>query len=102
MALTVNSLTPRARRVLLMAASEAAAHEQAFIGTEHLLLALARESHGVAGQVLDELGVRDEVLQRLATIISAQGGGQARHDGDEVLVAFDPSPGSNHPLRVVS
>jgi ATP-dependent Clp protease ATP-binding subunit ClpA len=66
MTLALNSLTPRARRVIVQAASEAEGQGQGFVGTEHLLLALARDSHGVAGQVLDQLGVREEVLVRAA------------------------------------
>jgi ATP-dependent Clp protease ATP-binding subunit ClpA len=102
MTLPLNSLTPRARRVLVDAAAEAEAQDQAFVGTEHLLLALARERRGVAAQVLDQLGVLEEVVQRLSAIIRTQGGGEARHDGDQALVVFDPSPGSNHTLLVVS
>ena len=77
MTLALNSLTPRARRVIVQATAEAEAWGQGFVGTEHLLLAMARDSHGVASQVLAELGVRDEVLERLAAVISGQGGGHA-------------------------
>ncbi len=43
-ALPLNSLTPRGRRVLVEAASEAEAHDQAFIGTEHLLVPWVRHA----------------------------------------------------------
>lgn len=102
MTLALNSLTPRARRVIVQAASEAEAQGQGFVGTEHLLLALARDSRGVGGQVLDQLGVREEVLVRLLALIGSQGGGDAGHESDQARVAFDPSPGSNHPLLVLA
>lgn len=102
MTLALNSLTPRARRVIVRAASEAEAKGQGFVGTEHLLLAMARDSHGVAAQVLDQLGVREEVLVRLLAVIDSQGGGEAGHDRDQARVAFDPAPDSNHPLLVLA
>ena len=102
MTLPLNSMTPRARRVLVEAAAHAEAQNQNFVGTEHMLLALARDRRGVAGQVLEQLGVLDEVVQRLTAIIGTQGGGEARHDNDQASVAFDPSPESNHALLVVS
>ena len=87
----------------MQATSEAETRGQGYVGTEHLLLALALDHRGIAGQVLDELGVRQEVLERLRTIIGVQeGGGVAAHGGDETRVAFNPSPRSNHPLLVLS
>ncbi len=102
MTLSINSLTPRARRVLVQAASEAESRGQGFVGTEHLLLAMAQDPHGIAGQVLDQLDVRAEVIERLTVILNGQGGGEAGHEGDQALVKFDPSPGSNHPLVVLT
>ena len=49
----------------------AAGYGQDFIGTEHLLLALALDPDGIVGLVLDELGVRDETQVRLETIIES-------------------------------
>ena len=102
MTLALNSLTPRARRTVLRATAEAEGREQGFVGTEHLLLALALDRHGVAGQVLDQLGVREMIVERVAAFISSEGGGDARDDGDEARVAFDASPRSNHRLVVMS
>jgi ATP-dependent Clp protease ATP-binding subunit ClpA len=47
--------TPRAKRVIELAIAEAAGDSA--VDTEHLLLGLLRESEGVAGQVLLNLGV---------------------------------------------
>lgn len=60
--------TDRAREVIVLAKSEARKLNHQYIGTEHLLLGLAREGTGVAAVVLNKLGlgagrVRDEILQ---------------------------------------
>ena len=49
--------TEQARRVLTLSQEEAQRFQHNYIGTEHLLLGLVRESEGVAGQVLANLGV---------------------------------------------
>src|SRR5688500_8157612 len=49
-------LTPRAKRVLELAADEAVRMKHNYIGSEHLLLALVREKEGLAGQVLRKMG----------------------------------------------
>jgi ATP-dependent Clp protease ATP-binding subunit ClpC len=48
--------TPRVKRVLDLARREAKNLNHTYIGTEHLLLALAREGDGIAAQVLRNLG----------------------------------------------
>jgi ATP-dependent Clp protease ATP-binding subunit ClpC len=62
--------TPRAKRVLELSLREALSLGHNWIGTEHLLLGLAREDDGVAMQVLGEFGVdadriRDGVIRML-------------------------------------
>ena len=49
--------TERARRVILLAQEEAGKLNSAHVGTEHLLLGLARENEGVAAQVLVKTGI---------------------------------------------
>jgi ATP-dependent Clp protease ATP-binding subunit ClpA len=51
------ALTARAKRVLTVALREAATLGQEQIGTEHVLLGLARESEGVAATILSEFRV---------------------------------------------
>ncbi|HVF10416.1 MAG TPA: ATP-dependent Clp protease ATP-binding subunit, partial [Abditibacteriaceae bacterium] len=63
-------LTPKAKRVLELAADEARRMRHNYIGTEHLLLALLREKDGVAAGVLRKLGlnlekVRGQVMEYL-------------------------------------
>lgn len=63
-------LTPRAKRVLELAADEARRLKHNYIGTEHLLLALVREKDGIAAKVLKKFGmnlekVREQVIEYL-------------------------------------
>jgi excisionase family DNA binding protein len=53
-------LTKRVKQTLLLAAEEARSFKRVQVGSEHLLLGLLREGEGVAGRVLDELGVTYE------------------------------------------
>ncbi|GAH83160.1 unnamed protein product, partial [marine sediment metagenome] len=48
--------TPRAKKVLELAVTEARNLGHNYIGTEHLLLGLIREGEGVAAQILTNLG----------------------------------------------
>jgi ATP-dependent Clp protease ATP-binding subunit ClpC len=62
--------TPRAKKVLELSLKEALSLGHDYIGTEHILLGIAREREGVAAQVLLEFDadaekVRDEVLRML-------------------------------------
>jgi len=58
--------TPRARKVIEYAIEESRALNHNYIGTEHILLGLLRESEGIAGQVLMNLGLElEEVRQGL-------------------------------------
>ena len=64
--------TPRAKRALELSLREALQLGHNYIGTEHLLLGLVRESEGVAATVLSALGadlarVRATVLEMLPT-----------------------------------
>ena len=69
--------TVHAKHVLTWAVAEARILHHNYLGTEHLLLALLRETDGVADRMLLQLGIqlediRGDVLQRLGE--SAQGG----------------------------
>jgi hypothetical protein len=62
--------TPRAKKVLELSLKEANQLGHNYIGTEHILLGVIREGHGVAAQVLVKLGaelnrVRQQVIQLL-------------------------------------
>jgi len=71
--------TPRAKKVIEFSLEEARALGHNYIGTEHILLGLLRESEGVAAHVLMNLGlkledVREEVLNLLGADARAQAG----------------------------
>ncbi len=58
--------TPRARQVLEQALREAMSLGHDYIGTEHLLLAVARERDGVVGTIVEsEHQLREEVMRAL-------------------------------------
>lgn len=67
-------LTPRAKRVIDLAYDEARNLNNNYIGTEHLLLGLIREGEGLAGRVLQKLGVDLERTRR--EVMSLQDGEQ--------------------------
>ncbi len=70
--------TPRAKKVLEFAVEEATALGHNYIGTEHLLLGLLRETGGKAAQVLLNLGVRlQEVREEVLELLGADMGGPA-------------------------
>ncbi len=63
-------LTPRAKKVIELAVDEARRLNHHSIGTEHLLLGLAREGEGIAAGALQTLGVnlakvREETIRVL-------------------------------------
>ena len=62
--------TPRVKKVLALAGSEARALNHSYVGTEHILLGLLREGEGVAARVLKNLDVdlektRIEIMKEL-------------------------------------
>src|SRR5581483_9569099 len=66
------ALTAKVKKVFEFANEEAASLNHNYVGTEHLLLALLRQTDGVAAQVLENLNVnlkdvRKEVLKELET-----------------------------------
>ena len=64
--------TPRAKKVLELALREALSLGHNYIGTEHILLGLVRESEGVAARILSDLDVDpDRVRQEVMRMLSA-------------------------------
>ncbi|MDR3211315.1 MAG: ATP-dependent Clp protease ATP-binding subunit [Planctomycetota bacterium] len=65
-------LTPKAKKVLELAMEEAKNLEHNYVGTEHLLLGVLRESDGMAAQVLLNLGVKlEDVRHELMELLGA-------------------------------
>jgi ATP-dependent Clp protease ATP-binding subunit ClpC len=89
--------TPRAKRVLELALREALSLGHNWIGTEHVLLGLAREDDGVAMQVLLHFGVdadriRNEVVRTL--------GGAPRPGSSPPPAPWPKPPGPRRSARV--
>ena len=57
-------LTPRSKKILQLAEREALQLGHAHVGTEHILIGLARESEGVAARVLLNLDVDPDAVRR--------------------------------------
>jgi ATP-dependent Clp protease ATP-binding subunit ClpC len=56
-------LTPRAKKVIELAVDEARHLHHHYLGTEHLLLGLVRESQGIGANVLESLGANLEKVR---------------------------------------
>ena len=71
--------TPRAKKVLELALREALSLGHNYIGTEHILLGLVRESEGVAARILNDLEVdADHVRQEVMRVLAGPTRRQAR------------------------
>lgn len=64
-------LTPRATKILEGAAQDAARRGHSYVGSEHFLSALLRDSGGVAAHVLKTLGVTDAIRDELEKTLSS-------------------------------
>lgn len=88
--LGARSYTPRTKKVFAIARQVAVENGQDIVGTEHLLIALLKESEGVASQVLQSLGVTyDSFMQVYRRMLDeesaedeAEGDGDGEEDGD--------------------
>jgi len=78
-------LTPRAKKVIELAVDEARRLNHHYIGTEHLLLGIAREGEGIAAGVLVSLGVSLEKLRAQVIRALSQSGGAMRELSSEQL-----------------
>ena len=65
--------TDRARNVVVLAQQEARLLKHNYIGTEHILLGLARETDGLAAKALDALGIGLEAVREQVVEITGQG-----------------------------
>lgn len=78
-----DKFTKRAKQVLQLATEEARAFNHPYVGTEHILLGLIRESEGIAARVLDELGVKLSQSRSAVEFIVGVGEG-TRHTEQEL------------------
>ncbi|MBI2867507.1 MAG: NDP-hexose 4-ketoreductase, partial [Chloroflexi bacterium] len=73
MASRFEKFSERARRVLQLAQEEAQYFNHNYIGTEHILLGLVRETEGVAARVLANLGVELTKVRSAVEFIIGRG-----------------------------
>ena len=85
-------LTRRARKVSEFAVDEARNMNHNFVGTEHLLLGLLRETDGVAGQVLSDLGVDLDIVREEVVKLLGAGMGEGEGERNDGGVADGPDP----------
>ncbi len=80
-----SKFTKRAKQVLQLAHEEARSFNHPYIGTEHILLGLIRESEGIAARVLDDLGVK--LPQARSAVEFIVGVGEGTPSADQELTA---------------
>jgi ATP-dependent Clp protease ATP-binding subunit ClpA len=68
--------TPRAKKVLELSLREAQRLGNSYIGTEHILLGLAREGEGVGTQVLGRLGASTDMIAAQVLLTARSGPGE--------------------------
>ncbi|HET7035569.1 MAG TPA: Clp protease N-terminal domain-containing protein [Thermomicrobiaceae bacterium] len=95
--------TERARKVLTLAQDEAHRFNHHYIGTEHLLLGLAREGDGVAARVLANMGVDAAKVRGAVEFIIGRGDamivgeiGLTPRAKKVIELAVDEARGLNH------
>jgi predicted DNA-binding transcriptional regulator AlpA len=79
--------TPRAKKVLELSMREALALGHNYIGTEHILLALARTKDGVAIQALERMGHKSRAVRK--TVLDMLQGLSIPTDPPEVATPLD-------------
>ena len=70
----------RARKVLALAQEEAQRFNHSYIGTEHILLGLSRETEGIASKVLKVLGIDGKRIRTAVEFIVGQSDQPERDD----------------------
>ena len=97
--------TPRAKKVLELSLREALQLNHSYIGTEHILLGLVREGHGVAAVVLadlgvDELRVRQVVTDLMTAVSETPPAGRVEEPEESTTPRVPSCPGCNEILSV--
>lgn len=82
-----DSLTPSAKKTLMIAQEQARGFQHQSVGTEHLLLALSIEKSGIAYQTLNQLSVTEQDVKE--EIEQIAGYGNLQNDGTTYLPYSD-------------
>src|SRR5512134_1811663 len=78
--------TDKGRKIIILAREEAERHQNDYLGTEHLVLAILRESDGIALMILRKMGLSTEQI-RLEIERNLPGGGTTMTFGE---IPFSP------------
>jgi ATP-dependent Clp protease ATP-binding subunit ClpC len=78
--------TDKGRKIIILAREEAERHQNDYLGTEHLVLAILRESDGIALMILKKMGLSPEQI-RLEIERNLPGGGTTMTFGE---IPFSP------------
>jgi len=86
--------TPRAKKVIEYAIEEARALNHNYVGTEHILLGILRETEGIAAQVLMNVGLKlEDVRQEVLNLLGAG------VDGSPAAFGMKTEPGMGRKLK---
>ena len=66
-------LTPRAKRTLLVAERIARDHGHAYIGTEHVMLAMLADPDGIGGGTIHRLGSAEAARAEIERVLESDG-----------------------------
>jgi ATP-dependent Clp protease ATP-binding subunit ClpA len=91
--LRMEEFTEPARKTLQLAQEEAQRLHHSYIGSEHLLLGLIREEHGVAARVLNNLGIELDKARSAVEFILGRG-------HSSVLSGFVLTPRAEHIIEL--
>ena len=78
--------TDKGRKIIILAREEAERHQNDYLGTEHLVLAILRETDGIALMILKKMGLSTEQI-RLEIERNLPGGGTTMTFGE---IPFSP------------
>ena len=78
--------TDRGRKIIILAREEAERHQNDYLGTEHLVLAILRETDGIALMIIKKMGLSPEQI-RLEIERNLPGGGTTVTFGE---IPFSP------------
>ncbi|MCL5282191.1 MAG: four helix bundle protein [Planctomycetes bacterium] len=90
--------TPRAKQVIIYAIEEARALGHNYVGTEHLLLGLLRETEGIAAQMLMNLGLKLEDVRQ--EVLNLLGAGSGQNSGVPLAGMGPDMPWIEMPVRL--
>jgi ATP-dependent Clp protease ATP-binding subunit ClpC len=94
--------TPRAKKVLELSLREARRLGHEYIGTEHVLLGLARENEGVAVGLLVKLGIDAETIREAVGRMLMGTGGTVSAMTTTTMPRSSPGPHRRRPIPPVA